>query len=159
NRRNDALCHRFFMDVPDGCSLEAAQPAFRYPLLGFSLTYEVDYINVLRFLRRCEIPVRHSDRDGDSPLLIGGGPAVALNSYPLLPLFDVLVFGDGEAVIARLADLWIEAGGERGKFLEAAVRERGVVVPPLMSDWQTVWPLVVPPAEAPLDAGHPFSYD
>lgn len=159
NRRDDALCHRFFMDAPDGCSLEAAQPAFRYPLLGFSLTYEVDYINVLRFLGRCEIPARHRNRDGDSPLLIGGGPAVALNPYPLLPVFDVLVFGDGEVVMGRLADLWIEADGAREKFLEAAAHERGVVVPPLMSDWETVWPLVVPPAESPLDAGHPFSYD
>ncbi|GAB4324100.1 MAG: radical SAM protein [Candidatus Sumerlaeia bacterium] len=159
NRRADALCHRFFMDAPGDGSLEADQPARLYPLLGFSLSYELDYINVVRFLERSGISLRHEMRRVGEPVLIGGGPAVSLNPYPLLPIFDVLVFGDGEVVMDRLADGWMESGGDRQKFLETASRIRGVVAPPLMAESTNARPLAVASAETPFDAGYPFSFD
>ncbi|THB65709.1 MAG: TIGR03960 family B12-binding radical SAM protein, partial [Desulfovibrio sp.] len=75
-------------------------------VLGFHLTHELCFTNVLYMLELGGMALRSQDRDLDnrdwtSPLVLAGG-GVALNAEPLVPFLDCLVLGDGEEVLCEV---------------------------------------------------------
>ena len=66
-------------------SLESQRPLSDFAVLAFSISYEVDYINVVEILKASGIPLYAADRDGGHPLVIAGGPCVTV-SYTHLTL-------------------------------------------------------------------------
>jgi radical SAM family uncharacterized protein len=76
------------------------------------------------------IPLRASERH-DGPLVIAGGPCTS-NPEPMAPFMDAFVIGDGEEVVLRIADVWMETEGQpRERRLEALAQVEGVYVPSL----------------------------
>ncbi len=77
------------------------EPLPRSPeLLGFSLSWELDYVNILQLLESLGIPIWASDRQsGNYPLVFGGGPVLTANPEPLAEFFDVILLGDGETLL------------------------------------------------------------
>ncbi len=84
NALPDAVCERVFFPDPEDSeeyartgtepfSLESLRPLRDFDVVGFSVTYEGDYINVLRLLRMAGIPVRAAERGPDDPLVLMGG--------------------------------------------------------------------------------------
>ncbi len=103
-------------------------------LLGFSLSWELDYVNVLNLLEALELPLYSRDRQASSsfPLVFGGGPVLTANPEPFADFFDVILLGDGE----RLVDDFIEAyklvrGADRATQLQHLAQVRGLYVPAL----------------------------
>jgi radical SAM family uncharacterized protein/radical SAM-linked protein len=88
-------------------SLESRLPLERFDIIGFSLLYELNYTNVLTILELSGIPLYAAQRDGDFPLIIAGGPCTC-NPEPVADFFDAIVIGDGEDVILKLAESWME---------------------------------------------------
>ncbi len=113
-------------------SLESRQPLNGFDIIGFSLLYELNYTNVLTMLDLAGIPFLAADRNGSHPLIIGGGP-ITCNPEPIAEFFDALVVGDGEEVIVKLADAWLEwnneRGEDRGRLFEKWSRIEGVYIP------------------------------
>ena len=83
NQLPDAVCERvFFPDREDldeyarthtsPFSLESQRPLSDFHLIGFSVTYEGDYINVLRLLTMAGIPLRFEARIPADPLVLMG---------------------------------------------------------------------------------------
>src|SRR3954467_10525928 len=73
NALPDVVCERVFLPEPADfdemrrtstppLSLEAQRPLTDFQLIGFSVTYEGDYVNVLRLLDMAGIPLRAADR-------------------------------------------------------------------------------------------------
>src|SRR5437667_9631002 len=73
NQRPDVVCERVFLpDHEDQAevartqtpplSLESGRPLTDFHIVGFSVTYEGDYINVVRMLREAAIPARATAR-------------------------------------------------------------------------------------------------
>ena len=69
NALPDVVCERVFLPDPEDLpeyqrtgtgpfSLESKRPLAQFDLVGFSITYEGDYINTLRLLRMAGIPLR-----------------------------------------------------------------------------------------------------
>ena len=69
----DAVCERVFFPDPEDLeeqrrsgtapfSLESLRPLKDFDLIGFSVTYEGDYINAVRLLDMAGIPLRASER-------------------------------------------------------------------------------------------------
>jgi radical SAM superfamily enzyme YgiQ (UPF0313 family) len=86
-------------------SLESASPLRDFDIIGFSLQYEMSYTNVLNMLELAQIPLLASERDGDYPLIIAGGPC-AFNPEPMADFIDLFVIGDGEEVITEIVDCY-----------------------------------------------------
>lgn len=70
-------------------------------LLGFSVSWELDYINILNLLESLKIPLRSGDREESHPLVFGGGSVLTANPEPFADFFDIILLGDGEELLDR----------------------------------------------------------
>ncbi|HEU5321425.1 MAG TPA: radical SAM protein, partial [Methylomirabilota bacterium] len=110
-------------------SLESFRPLRDFHMVGFSVTYEGDYVNVLRLLDLAGIPRRPEARSAHDPLVLMGGVCAFSNPEPVAPFMDFVVVGEGEEVVGEIVRAHAEAGGDREAFLDRAVRVDGVYVP------------------------------
>ncbi|MHC4638831.1 MAG: TIGR03960 family B12-binding radical SAM protein [Planctomycetota bacterium] len=85
-------------------SLESKAALKSFDMIGFSMTNELCYTNVLNMLDLSGLNVRSSSRDENDPLVIGGAEQ-ALCCEPVAEFFDLFVLGDGEEAIVELTEL------------------------------------------------------
>jgi len=117
------------------CSMESDTPLCELDAVGFHLTHELCYSNVLYMLELAGLPLRAKERLGavlgTYPVIMAGG-GCAFNAEPVAPFFDLMVLGDGEEILPELLESLAEAR-DRGLTLEAFLREQagvpGVYVP------------------------------
>jgi len=114
-------------------SLENKIPLREFDLIGFSLSSELNFTNVLQVLDLSGIPLFSSQRQQGFPLVGAGGIAVA-NPEPLRAIIDFFAFGDGEAIFPDL--ITVLKNARKSKALRQAVLEsfaalEGVYVPSL----------------------------
>ena len=165
NKTPDTLAERAYTPWPDMAaslrshgaplfSLENKRPLREFTALGFSLSYELTYANILETLDLAGIPIRTEHRSNDDPLILAGGSG-ALVPEPLAPFIDAFVLGEAEDVILEINDLLLaSASADRGEILRALARIQGVYVPSLY-DWKYGGDGT--PAEIiPLDPGAPL---
>ena len=107
-------------------TLETFSPVSECDLWGFTLPHELCYTNVLEMLDLAGVPLHAAERDGEHPIVLGGGPAVA-NPWPLAPFFDAFFVGEAEdhldAIVAAM-----ELEGREAR-LRALAAVPGVWVP------------------------------
>ncbi|MCF7885307.1 MAG: TIGR03960 family B12-binding radical SAM protein [Candidatus Marinimicrobia bacterium] len=84
-------------------SLENKVPLNRFDIIGFSLTYELSYTNVLNMLDLSGIPLWQKDRSNQDPFIIAGGGSV-FNPEPMAPFFDFYLVGDAENLIVEIVN-------------------------------------------------------
>jgi radical SAM superfamily enzyme YgiQ (UPF0313 family) len=131
-------------------SLESQRPLTDFTVLAFSISYELDYFNVVQVLKTSGIPPYAVDRDERHPLVIAGGPCATVNPVTLSPFFDCLCIGEAEAILP--AWLRILADGiedDRGALLEALAKVPGVYVPRYHTGTPVVRQCANPPAKMP----------
>jgi len=113
-------------------SLESRAPLRSFDVVGFSLTNELCYTNVLNVLDLAGLNVRRDQRGDDDPLIIAGG-GMANCCEPIAPFIDLFVLGEGENAVVELADLLLAAkrGGQSKEqvLLQAAKRFEWAYVP------------------------------
>jgi len=136
NSYSEVVCERAFWEIenrahrsPSLC-LESQRPLSDFAVLAFSISYELDYFNVVHILKASGIPLYAADRDERHPLVIAGGPCIIANPLPLSPFFDCLCIGEAEPIIPAM--LPIIAGGISGKrsnLLKALASLPGIYVP------------------------------
>jgi radical SAM superfamily enzyme YgiQ (UPF0313 family) len=133
NSRDDSLCHRSFLsmgpaDFSGAVAMESYQPVNLYDIVGFSVSFEMDYIHILKILDNSHIPIFSKDRK--SPLVMAGGPAVTFNPEPLAPFVDFFVIGEGEEIIHEILDRYNDLRNlPKEEILEGLSRIDGVYVP------------------------------
>lgn len=115
-------------------TMESDTPLRDLHLIGFSITHELCYTNILYMLELAGIPLRTSERGEDlnsCPIIMTGG-GCTLAAEPVAPFFDLMILGEGEEVMVELIDLLALArreGWTRTRFLEAAAELPGIYVP------------------------------
>ena len=117
-------------------TLESDTPLGEMDVVGFSLTHELCYTNILYMLDLAGIPLHSADREEALPLIVAGGGA-AFNAEPVAPFFDALVLGDGEeAMVALLTavERAKEGGLSKGELLESLTEIPGLYVPSFFKD-------------------------
>ena len=134
NARDDIACERVFTDSvePDPgmpLAMESSAPLDYFPVLAFSVTYEMDYFNVVGLLRAGGIPLRAQDRDETHPLVIAGGPAVSANPEPLAPLLDAVLIGEIEPRFSEVTTALRRIYDGRDAALQALSQVPGVYLP------------------------------
>jgi radical SAM superfamily enzyme YgiQ (UPF0313 family) len=123
--RSDLDVSRLFTDVHE--------PLPRSPeLVGFSLSWELDYVNILNLLEFLEIPIRSEIRSDNDPLIFGGGPVLSANPEPFADFFDVILVGDGEDLLGNFIDAYREVrSADRSTKLHRLAQVPGIYIPSL----------------------------
>ena len=128
-------CERFFSPASDMekvlqdnnmeiFSLESKRPLKEFDIIGFSLSYELCYTNVLSMLAQGKIPLQASLRDSSHPLVIGGGPCV-MNPEPMHEFFDLFVIGEAEDVLLEVLDVYTKL---KDKFKNSQITKHDLLV-------------------------------
>ncbi len=139
NAAPDVLCERAFL--PDDVdredlertgqpltTVESGSELRSFHVLAFSVSFENDYLHVLRMLRLAGVPLRAADRGRGDPMVVLGGAAVFLNPEPLAPFADLIAVGEAEALVPRLVDALAGAPDPR-RGLDALEEKAGFYVP------------------------------
>jgi radical SAM superfamily enzyme YgiQ (UPF0313 family) len=101
-------------------------------LLGFSVSWELDYIHILDLLESLEIPIHSSERIDNHPLVFGGGSVLSANPEPFASFFDVVLLGDGEELLPNFIEAYKEVRGkDRATKLRYLAQVPGVYIPSL----------------------------
>ncbi len=123
--RSDLQVSRLFTDVYESLPQNPA-------LLGFSLSWELDYANILQMLEDLNIPVRSQCRSDCDPIVFGGGPVLTANPEPFADFFDVILLGDGEELLETFIETCLQVrDADRSTQLLALAQVPGLYVPSL----------------------------
>ncbi len=129
NRVPDLVCERFFFDEGEpAVTFETGASLSDFGLLAWSLSWEMDVVNILRTLRAAGIPERRAARDERHPVLLVGGDIARMNPAAITPFVDIFALGDGERLVPHIAEL-VQSGLSREDFLAAAAKVPGFFVP------------------------------
>ncbi len=130
NKDDRFLCERVFAVDHDAekimrqkglplFSLESSTPIHEFDAIGFTLSYEMVYTNMLNMLDMAGIPVKSKDRNDSHPIVFAGGPAV-YNPEPIADFVDCFFIGDAEeGLIELLGILYENKNLSRDEKLEA----------------------------------------
>ena len=140
NMLPDVVCERVFMPDPADVeelrrtrsvplSLESQRPLTDFHMIGFSVTYEGDYVNVLRLLDLAGIPLRAGERRPHDPLVLMGGVCAFSNPEPIAPFMDFVVVGEAEELVGELIAAYRAEYRDREAFLGLLTSLTGVYVP------------------------------
>lgn len=150
NSRGDTACERLFL--PDKKSqeeyirthtplmtIENQVPLYEFPLIGFAVSFEMDYFNILKILEMGKVSIWASHRKEEDPIVIAGGPCATFNPEPIADFFDVFIIGEGEEVIHEFLDTYYTGknqGLSRNEILFNLANVNGVYVPQF---YQTIY--------------------
>jgi radical SAM family uncharacterized protein len=141
NAISDVVCERVFLPDSDDVgrmersslrplTLESETPVSEFDALGISITFEINYLNVLKMLSLSGLPLCAAERNESHPLVIAGGPCATFNPEPLADFIDVFVVGEAEDVISELVDALRSTGNvSRKDLLRELANIEGVYVP------------------------------
>ncbi len=143
NHREDTACERAFIPEAQtlhqlkrsGTSLFSFETQTRlneFDLVGFSVSFESDYVNIPLALETSKIPPLAIDRVQTHPLIIAGGINIAYNPEPITDFIDVFVVGEAENSIQHLMDRfgeWKASKASKADLLHTLASEPGIYVP------------------------------
>src|SRR5215510_2397676 len=145
NALPQVVCERVFFSDPEDLdehlrtgtppfSLESERPLTDFDVIGFSVTYEGDYINVVRLLRMAGLPARSADRRPGDPIVLMGGVCAFSNPEPLAPFMDAVLVGEGEEAVGEIIEAYRDARGTgapdaRARIVDALKPIAGIYVP------------------------------
>lgn len=114
-------------------SLESRRSLKEFDILGFSVTYELTYTNILNILDLAGIPVWQRERSDTDPLILGGGGCL-MNAEPIADFLDAGALGDGEELIVDVVRAVMAA--KQGRLSRAALLDSlssiaGIYIPSL----------------------------
>jgi len=140
NEHPEVRCERAFVEDPEFKlevrTLESQERLGHFTLIGFSLSFELDLVHIIKCLIRSGIPTLTGDRKEKDPLVILGGAVAGLNPSPLLPFMDGLLVGEGEGIFCKIGDILFVEGEKRSsreKKLQALGEIEGFFIPGLHS--------------------------
>lgn len=123
--RADVQVSRLFTDIHESLPKKPE-------LFGFSVSWELDYVNILNLLEFLEVPIRTAARDDHHPIVFGGGPVLTANPEPFADFFDVILLGDGENLVGNFIDAYKAVrNADRKTQLKALAQVSGIYVPSL----------------------------
>ena len=143
NSRQDTACERVF--IPERrylqelqkrnealFSLETQTALNAFDIVGFSVSFESDYIHIPQALTLGKIPASADERSEGHPLVIAGGINISYNPEPIADFIDVFVVGEAELLIHQLMDEfqnWQQTGAPKVELLHTLGKLPGLYVP------------------------------
>ncbi len=109
-------------------TFESMSPVSDFPVIAFSVSYEVEITGIFEILSRSGISPLRAERKPSDPLIVVGGPLTFSNPLPLAPFIDVIAMGEGESLLED----WMQisfSGAPRSEVLKLLADKPGFFVP------------------------------
>jgi radical SAM superfamily enzyme YgiQ (UPF0313 family) len=113
------------------CTYESGRPIGDFPVIAFSLAYELEIGGLVQCLDLAGVPALAAERAAAPqrwPLIVVGGPLTFSNPVPAGPYADVMVMGEAEGILPELVAA-ITGGDDRARMLADLSRRPGYYVP------------------------------
>ncbi|MBU1062383.1 MAG: B12-binding domain-containing radical SAM protein, partial [Candidatus Omnitrophica bacterium] len=115
NQEEDVVCDRIFAPWSDMekkirlgqaefLSLESGRRLKEFDIIGFSLQYEMNFVDVLNMLDLGGVPIFSNQRSGHDSIVIAGGVGV-FNPEVMADFIDVFVVGEAEEAILEIVSV------------------------------------------------------
>ncbi len=139
NADESVVCERFFLPNKGEQfrSVESGRLLNQFSLVFFSVSFEHDYVNLVRQLLMASIEPLAENRTArintSAPLIICGGVATFMNPEPLAPFIDLFLIGEAEPILPELLSCLISdiEHKERRELLYDLVREKEGLYAPI----------------------------
>lgn len=96
---------------------------------GFSMSFEIDVLTVIKMLKKYQIPLKSDERDEDTPLIFAGGPVLMANPKPFEEFFDFISIGEKCSLKLALDELKKCTNLSRDDKLKKLSEIEGIYVP------------------------------
>ena len=119
-------------------TLESKAAVGDFDIVGFSLTNELCYTNMLNMLDLAGIPVRTEQRSESDPLIIAGGQSSNC-AEPIAQFVDMFILGEGEEAVVQLVELiraQKDAGATKRQLLVKAAQSFSFVYVPSLYNFE-----------------------
>ena len=126
NNYNNVVCERVFHRDKAVLSVESGRPLADFDVIAFSISYELDYFNVVSILKESGIPLYAAERSDSHPLVIAGGACISANPLPLAPFFDCLCIGEAEPIIPAMLPAMCRGDMRRQEKLKELAKLPGI---------------------------------
>ena len=110
NSYEQIVAERFF--VPESKdistewrSIESNNLLSAFDFILSSISFETDYVNIVRALASAGIPLRAESRDKSDVFVFGGGVATIINPEPIAPFLDAVFLGEAECMMPELVKI------------------------------------------------------
>ncbi len=101
-------------------------------LIGFSCSFELDFLSMFKILKRYNIPFESENRTEEHPIIYGGGPVLTTNPEPFSDFFDFIMIGDAENNDIRIINIIKENSHlSKKEVLKIISKLEGIYVPSL----------------------------
>lgn len=116
---------------------EEGEPVAASSAVGFGISSEILYTNVLSLIDLMGLKLRSRNREDTDPVIVAGGGGLA-NPVPLMPFIDVFFLGEAEAGLAEVMRI-LCSQLPREEKLQSASHFPGVLVPALHHGERVKW--------------------
>jgi len=128
NEKEGFSIERFFLDFER--SIETQDMLKNFKALLFSLNYEYGMINLLKILKKNNIPLLRENRK--EHLVITGGP-LNVNPFVLKDVFDIAFIGDAEKSLVEFLDIYFGLDDPK-KQIDEFGKIEGLYIPEIHKD-------------------------
>ncbi|MBR5304616.1 MAG: radical SAM protein [Candidatus Gastranaerophilales bacterium] len=98
-------------------------------LAGFSMSFEIDILTVIKMLKKYQIPLKSSERNDETPLIFAGGPVLMANPKPYEEFFDFISIGEKCSLKFAIDELKKCSDLSRDEKLKKLSKIEGIYVP------------------------------
>ncbi len=99
-------------------------------LIGISFTFDIDFLEIFKFLEHNNYAFKASERKESDPLIFAGGPVITSNPEPYKKIFDFMIIGDGETTNIEVTKICKKLQDKQKKeILKELAKIDGVYVP------------------------------
>ncbi len=113
-------------------------PLKDFDVVAFSISFELDYLNLIKMLSLGGIPIYAKDRGEDYPLIMVGGVAPSSNPSLLEPFVDFFIIGEGEEIIHDIVSLFLKEK-DKETLLKILSDWKGIYVPKYPKRVERLW--------------------
>lgn len=136
NEIDFVACERFFLpnnspkqDQQSLKSLESGFPLKNFDIILFSISFENDFLNIVKILQKAGIPLRSSDRYQNHPLIVAGGIACILNPEPISYFMDCFLLGEAECMLEKFFSFFMRQKNNQSFLQRLEEKIPGAYVP------------------------------
>jgi radical SAM superfamily enzyme YgiQ (UPF0313 family) len=118
-------------------TLESGEELRNFDIVAFSISYELDFPNLVQILINAGITPFSADRHAKEPLVMAGGAIAFMNPTAIELFIDFFYLGEIEPQLQSLLQLLLQFKQERWKrdeILDRLAEESGIYVPEKFND-------------------------
>ena len=97
--------------------------------MGFSVSFELDILTIIKMLRKYNFPLKASNRNEDDPIIFSGGPVMMANPLPYQDFFDFIAIGEKVILKDAFKILENKRNLKRDEILKKLSELEGIYVP------------------------------